>query len=230
MPLPSLNLGQWAESADEYLLRAAGRSVGRTALHIGRTSALPLAKFGGKAVLGGALSVLGVGAAAVSTVAGLGYMGASLYNKVLAPPTFQAKSMFSPPSMQRGGRLVAWHKHGKIPLTNTNFYSPSVGARVGDIVGGASVLGGMARGVSDAWNGPRKNWNVTQALNTGALEVERDNFLGATGSLTLAMYRQRHGRPSPQEIRQSGFINTVSQVREPEVVHALHLAHMAAHG
>lgn len=232
MPLPSLNLGRYASALDDRILGAVAGSIGRGFSRAARSSVGPAARFAGKAAIGGGAALLGLGAAAVTTAVGLGYGAASLYRTSLNAPTFRANGLFEPPYLQRGGRMLTWQKHGKIPFTNKNLYSPMASARFSDMVGSVGLMGGIAGGVSDYQNTPgrRGTWTVTQALNTGALEVERDNFMGATGSLTLAMYKQRYGRPAPQEIKQSGITNAVSHLNQAEIVHAVHLAHMGLHG
>jgi hypothetical protein len=268
MPIPSLNLGALAGRVDAAIGRTVGgslrnlasreaaRGAGPLTAHVARSNpALAMAMKGTSrtAAMGGRLALAGmglglsVGAAAAVGAVGVAYGASRAYNAAMNAPSFHPGHNGGLPYVNRGGNLLTWEKHGKIPFTGRHLYSPMASQRTADVLGSAGVTAGIIGGIRDANNG--RNWNVTQALSTGALEVERDNFMGATGSLTLAMYKQRHGklpvrkgRPSALQLQQAdqmgameyganyGMADAAMKMNRAEMVHAIHLAHMAAGG
>lgn len=123
-----------------------------------------------------AMTTLAVGGFAATMAMGAAYVGARAADTVAAV----------------GGRNLRYEKLN-IPYTNKAVNVPHRFSRAFQeaMVGGAGIYG-MGAGAIDY---ARKNqWNLNQAISTGAIEVEREDFLGATGSLTIASYKNRNGR------------------------------------
>lgn len=245
MPIPNLGfLDRLAGRADAAIARSVSSSmssmtrrsalrgagpVGRWATHrMGPAAGMavkmagPAASFAGRTAIAGGAAALSVGAAAATAAVGLSYIAARTFNAALNTPTI------GPGGIDRGGSMLTWQKHGKIPFTNRHVFSPIASRRMSDMIGGTAVGAGIIGGINDA--SKQKGWNVTEALSSGALEVERDNFMGATGSLTLSMYKNRRARPTLQDIRQGTIQEAAMHMDRTEMVHALHMAHMAVGG
>lgn len=129
----------------------------------------------------GAATLLAGGAAAVTVAGAAAYVGMRSWDAL-------------------GKRGFGMNRHRvDVPFTRgrMGFNVPTnFNARTQMLIGGAPFAMGATAG---AVNSMRTNWDINQAVSTGAVEVERPQFMGATGSLTLSMYRHRNRRARMQQ-------------------------------
>jgi hypothetical protein len=88
-----------------------------------------------------------------------------------------------------GGGL-RWNQ-AKLPFTSRTLPIPELNFRAKAALAIGATAYGVGAGAYDVWN--KKRWNLSYALATGQVEAEREDFLGATGSLTLASYQNGRG-------------------------------------
>lgn len=261
MRIPSLNLGAAADRLSAKMMKNLGSGV-RSGLTNRLMSGGPMTRMatraGGPAAglavrtAGSALSMAGsiglgvgavglsVGAAAGTAIAGAAYGASRIFNASLNTPTIRP-GVGEMPFVDRGGKVLDWERHGKIPFTKRSFHTPIASNRMADMVGGTAVAAGIGGGIMDNYRS--KNWSVSQAPQSGMFEIERENFMGATGSLTLSMYKQRYGRDTIHtgkrmkytrqdvaNIQRNTLQGTVSHLDRAEVAHAIHIAHMGMGG
>lgn len=126
-----------------------------------------------------AANLIGGAAGAAARVAGAGLtagamMGNAAYRgyKMLGGHTWQELPMIHIPGVT---------DHVKIPLL-------SAGNQFA--IGGLAVIGAIAAGARDFQN---QNFDVMGRVAEGSLEIERPEFLGATGSLGLTQYYRQRG-------------------------------------
>jgi hypothetical protein len=150
------------------------------------------ARFMGTGALMTATLPLSIGATAAVGAMGLGMAAKSAYNRMTRWP-----NPLSIEHRESVGNTMVWAKGDPIPFTNRHFHTPMFAPRVAEAVGFGSMAAGIAGGVFDYQK--TRGWNLTQALSTGAIEVEKPSFLGATGSLTIATHRMRYGRQRQQQ-------------------------------
>ena len=85
-----------------------------------------------------------------------------------------------------------------IPFSQRQFSYPALSDPAKAAIPALALGGAAAAGGYDA--SIKNRWNLNQALSTGAIEVEREDFLGATGSLTIASYKNRAGARGSQSV------------------------------
>lgn len=232
-------LDRLAGAADSAIARRIAapinKSIGRVAARGAGRGLMNAASVGARAgLMTGGLALSVGGAAAVGAV-GLAYGASRVFNAALNTPTFRAGAGEAP-FVDRGGSMVSWQKHGKVPFSNRHFWTPTASPRLSDMVGGSAVLAGMAGGVRDVG----RSRNRAVSYSGGVPEIDNDQLMGATGSLALSMYYNRSKRLSPldrhrqaveQAQRQDSPLSSAAMSMDrTEMVHALHMAHMAVAG
>jgi hypothetical protein len=216
--LPSLNLGAKAAAVDRALLMGGvmGSMAGAKAMWpVTKRVASTSAKFLGTGALMTATLPITLGATAAVGAIGLGVAAKSAYNRMTRYPMYGSEAR---------GNTITWAKGDAIPFTKgqRHFHTPMFAPRIAEAVGFGSLGAGIAGGVYDYQKS--RGWNLSQALSTGAIEVEKPGFLGATGSLTLATHRMRHGRQKPHAQEQTGGMN-LSRLATMHGDDALHMLH-----
>jgi hypothetical protein len=198
---------------DAAILRGTGRAVAAGFSSTRRSVMVPAAKFAGKTAAMGGLQVLTLGATLGVGAVGLAAIADRAAQRAMGDNKF-----------------VEWTKHGQIPRTNMQLQTPMVGRRASNLIGMSALYGGMGAGVYD--HQKSRGWSLSQSMANGTVEVEKPGFMGATGSLTLAMHRQRYGRSrqqqtqqgvTPEQLMTHGTLSVAD-----DAIRAVHMAHMAA--
>ena len=251
MPLPSLNLARFANRADAALGGAINRQIGMAARRRVLSGAGPMTRMatrrfgtgagfavksmGTAARVGAGLGLAGLGAgvalgtAAATTALGLSYAAGSVYNAAMRAPRYSPGTGIRPITVDRSRAAITWMQQDRIPFTNRHLYSPMISPKLANMIGAGAIGAGIVGGIADNVRTRTGNWATNQMSTSQMPEIERDDFMGATGSLTLAMHRRRFGRPRPY-IQQDPVMHAATSLDKNEVIHAIHLAHLAGMG
>jgi hypothetical protein len=166
---------------------------------------------GGTLLKAGAMTALALGGAAAMIGLAAGYTGLRGAEGVAAGfrgmQNFAAGTLRSEQFFGRG--LGIKHnfdlsargfqfKKMDIPFSTRQFSYPALSDTAKATIPALALGGGAVAGGYDAMS--RNRWNLNQALSTGAVEVEREDFLGATGSLTIASSKNRTGARGTQAV------------------------------
>jgi hypothetical protein len=174
-------LGAWNRSVARAVARPVGQVAGQGAMAYGKD--MLRAGVGTGAFLAGSAyraAQMGVGVAYGGARLGMGagkMFAASLEKNTYAVPKF-AQGMMKRQTVTLPGQMKGWAQNALV---------------------GAAVVGAVGAGTYDYAR--QNHWTLTQALSTGATEIERPHFLGATGSLTIASSSSRRRRaaiPTPE--------------------------------
>ena len=143
----------------------------------------------------GILNLIGKVTPATAGVAGVAVGAAAKFGgQVARAPLGLAQSAYSIgkgvhwTAKRLGGGRVFTSKTANIAGRSIR-YPTSMPLRLQGIIGGGILGTAAIFGAADAIR--NKGWNVRKGIQEGTLEVQKENFLGATGSLSLASYRQR---------------------------------------
>lgn len=165
-------------------LKGMGRLAGRTTRAAVR-EALPLAESAAWTGYGLGMRAGFTGAA----MAGQTVRAAGMVGGAAAYGAYRAAGMGL--KVLGMGRSPIRLEKATIPFTNYQVGIPQLTTSAKLMLGAASVPLAVGMGVNDYVQ--RNRWNLSHAQATGQVEVEREDFLGATGSLTLASYNNRNG-------------------------------------
>jgi hypothetical protein len=134
-------------------------------------------------------SLLGMAARATVRTGAMALTAGAAAATVGMAGAFAANRLYHSTLGRRG--TIGWHQT-QIPGTKIPFVPiPQFTRTFTNTLTAGAMGAAVGLGANDYFQ--RRRWNLDQALSTGMVEVERDDFLGATGSLTIASHRNRHG-------------------------------------